>query len=145
MEDKCVYCSSVDGLEFHHILPRSLGGTDDPHNLIRVCSVHHSILHNMGMRGDLSTLTKVGLQKAKEKGVVLGPLLRISPEQLAVISEERKVNTLDALSDKYGYDRNTILRAVKKWNEDSTAYSAKYEAQSTARTIASLRNTAAVV
>ena len=34
-------CTSTAGLEIHHIVPRSWGGTDDINNLVVVCAPHH--------------------------------------------------------------------------------------------------------
>ena len=34
-------CTSTTGLEIHHLVPRSWGGTDDPNNLVVVCAPHH--------------------------------------------------------------------------------------------------------
>lgn len=38
---KCRICGSDKGLEVHHILPRKLGGTDHPENLITLCRKCH--------------------------------------------------------------------------------------------------------
>lgn len=78
---KCNFCDSIAGLELHHIIPRSLGGTDGANNLITVCNDHHAILHGMKQRGNISALTKNGLAKAKSRGVVLG-----NPTNLATAS-----------------------------------------------------------
>ncbi|MBU1701161.1 MAG: HNH endonuclease, partial [Candidatus Eisenbacteria bacterium] len=44
-------CSSRRSLEVHHIIPRARGGSDEPDNLITLCSVHHrGIVHQMRMR-----------------------------------------------------------------------------------------------
>jgi hypothetical protein len=34
-------CTSTVGLEIHHLVPRSWGGTDDINNLVTVCAPHH--------------------------------------------------------------------------------------------------------
>ncbi|MFO1536440.1 MAG: HNH endonuclease signature motif containing protein [Actinomycetota bacterium] len=34
-------CTSTVGLEIHHLVPRSWGGTDDINNLVVVCAPHH--------------------------------------------------------------------------------------------------------
>jgi hypothetical protein len=70
--NKCNFCDVREGLEWHHIIPRSLGGTDDDFNMLLVCSQHHAILHGMIRRANISELTKVGLEKAKKRGVKLG-------------------------------------------------------------------------
>jgi hypothetical protein len=70
--DKCNYCEATTGLHTHHILPKSLGGTDDGHNLLTVCKEHHWMLHGVHERASFSELTKRGIAKAKEKGVMFG-------------------------------------------------------------------------
>lgn len=37
------HCSDNINLEVHHIVPRRLGGTDHPENLITLCHEHHRI------------------------------------------------------------------------------------------------------
>lgn len=39
-------CQATAYLEYHHVVPWSLGGrSDDPDNLRRICSAHHRMLH----------------------------------------------------------------------------------------------------
>ena len=40
----CELCGSQRGLELHHIIPKSLGGTDELENLILICRKCHSLL-----------------------------------------------------------------------------------------------------
>ncbi len=40
---KCAVCSFDEVVEIHHIIPRRLGGDDDPDNLILLCPNHHSL------------------------------------------------------------------------------------------------------
>ena len=42
----CATCGNNDILEFHHILPKAKGGTDDYDNIILLCACCHSALHN---------------------------------------------------------------------------------------------------
>ena len=44
--NKCACCSSIDFLIFHHIIPKTEGGTDEYDNLILVCACCHSAIHN---------------------------------------------------------------------------------------------------
>lgn len=43
--NRCAICGSTDGLETHHIIPRSKGGTDRKTNLITLCERHHNKRH----------------------------------------------------------------------------------------------------
>ena len=42
-------CSQEDvinhELHLHHVVPVAKGGTDDPTNLVLLCSVHHALVH----------------------------------------------------------------------------------------------------
>ena len=69
----CVLCGTTEGLEHHHAVPKSKGGTNDESNLITLCGAHHGALHYMSNRADISALTKAALAKLKDSGVKLGP------------------------------------------------------------------------
>lgn len=74
--ENCAVCGIGGALEDHHVIPRSVGGSDDETNILTVCSCCHGKLHgsNKGKRwnASISALTKAGLAKKKEAGVVLG-------------------------------------------------------------------------
>ena len=42
---RCALCDSPRGLQIHHVMPRSEGGSNDPMNLITLCWVCHAIAH----------------------------------------------------------------------------------------------------
>ena len=44
---QCAMCSSVNGLQIHHIIKRSQGGSDMPDNLIALCWKCHAVAHGM--------------------------------------------------------------------------------------------------
>ena len=67
--------------------------------------------------------TKDSLARKKSEGVILGPKLKIQPDNLRAICEGRtKGLTLDVLSEQYNVDRNTILRNIKKWSANLDGY-----------------------
>jgi 5-methylcytosine-specific restriction endonuclease McrA len=45
---RCTACGATRDLEVHHIVPRRLGGPDEPANLITLCAACHSRLHGSG-------------------------------------------------------------------------------------------------
>jgi hypothetical protein len=69
--DFCVACGTHEELHSHHLKPRAAGGTDEETNLITLCNKCHAIYHNLNFRSH-SHLTKLGLEKAKKRGVKLG-------------------------------------------------------------------------
>ena len=42
---RCEECSSTSELEWHHIIPFSKGGTDEPENLKVLCQLCHKLYH----------------------------------------------------------------------------------------------------
>ena len=56
----CALCGSTDNLEHHHVLPRSLGGTDDEDNLLTLCA------RRFGMIGCVSGVEKIRCPCGKE-------------------------------------------------------------------------------
>lgn len=113
--------------------------------MIRVCPEHHGILNEMKRRTNISSLTREGLEKTKAKGTILGGLIKISPETIRLLIADRVYHTLDWCSAKYGYDRNTICRSIKKYDEDYEAYIKRYEGQAVARQIVALKSAAATL
>lgn len=46
MNNMCVYCGTSQGLQMHHIIYRSHGGSDEDDNLICLCWRHHAAVHD---------------------------------------------------------------------------------------------------
>lgn len=70
---KCCNCGKEKDLEYHHIVPLSMGGSNNLSNLCCLCYSCHSLIH-FGEKKNIShsEATKAGLQRAKEKGIKLG-------------------------------------------------------------------------
>ena len=51
-------CGSDRWLHLHHVVPVARGGTDDPTNLVCLCSEHHALVHqtSFGLEGQVSWL-----------------------------------------------------------------------------------------
>lgn len=74
MKDKCVNCGG-QAEHYHHVIPKSLGGTDNKTNLVPLCNSCHGKLHGIEFTsGKLShsELTRLGLEKARQKGKRIG-------------------------------------------------------------------------
>lgn len=48
----CEICGTMQGVGDHHLLHRSLGGGDEPHNLLATCAACHFQLHKEKVGGD---------------------------------------------------------------------------------------------
>lgn len=48
---RCALCDSTKYIQIHHIVKRSQGGGNHPHNLITLCADCHALAHGMDLRG----------------------------------------------------------------------------------------------
>lgn len=48
---RCALCDSGKTIQIHHIIKRSCGGSDHPHNLICLCSDCHALAHGTNLQG----------------------------------------------------------------------------------------------
>lgn len=65
---RCALCDDVRGLQIHHVMPRSAGGSDDAMNLITLCWRCHAEAHGTFMpeRGrDASTRNELAAELAQ--------------------------------------------------------------------------------
>ena len=42
---RCALCDNNRGLQIHHVMKRSQGGSNSPHNLITLCMYCHNTIH----------------------------------------------------------------------------------------------------
>lgn len=77
-------------------------------------------------RLSISERTKASLANKKQQGIILGGNAAIPPDTLKAICEDRETHTLDQLSAKYGYNRMTIQRNVKKWSSSLEGYASRW-------------------
>ena len=70
---QCCNCGSKKELEYHHVVPVSLGGKDVNSNIVCLCyPCHQKIHYGESKHGLHSTVIKRGLEVAKAKGKKLG-------------------------------------------------------------------------
>jgi hypothetical protein len=70
----CCNCGSEDDVQYHHIVPLSYGGNNVISNMCCLCGSCHDKIHYKKDRGNLSESVKAGLNRARQRGVVLGHL-----------------------------------------------------------------------
>lgn len=69
-QKKCINCDD-DAVHWHHVVPRAVGGSDRPSNLVALCGKCHGLIHDKRFLNH-GELTRIGLAKAKAKGKQLG-------------------------------------------------------------------------
>ena len=67
---QCANCGG-QATHKHHIVPKSLGGTDNLSNLVSLCEICHGKVHSQNFTNHRA-LQKVGIEKAKKLGKYKG-------------------------------------------------------------------------
>jgi hypothetical protein len=92
----CALCGSKKALEHHHVVPKSLGGSDEQENILTLCSVHHVMIHNLNdKRIHSASLIRQAKKNQKAKGEFLGGHIpfgyQLSGNKLIDHPEEQKI------------------------------------------------------
>ena len=67
-EDKCAVCGKQDYLEFHHLIAKEKGGTDEYDNLIVLCGCCHAAVHGRKYNENKPNCnTSISYEEAKPK------------------------------------------------------------------------------
>lgn len=70
---ECAACGVENDLHFHHLQPKSKGGSDEETNLVTLCTICHGLWHNMNWSHTHSQLVAEGIDRARDNGIRLGP------------------------------------------------------------------------
>ena len=102
---QCCNCHSIKNLEYHHIIPFALGGSDINSNMCCLCRDCHIALHH----SDSSYFKKVKLIRPDKKtGRPKTTIDKLPPLFINDI-KEGKLNPTE-LSRKYQIARNTVYK-----------------------------------
>lgn len=103
---KCCNCHSVQNLEYHHIIPFILGGSDINSNMCCLCRNCHTALHN----SDYSYFKKVKLVRPDRTIGRPKTSYKDIPYELREDLKNKNYNTITALANKYGISRRSIYK-----------------------------------
>ena len=127
----CVACGTTDNLNQHHLVPRSLGGSDDDSNLLTLCGSCHAKVHQVRADWRHSELTKKALQAKKDRGESTGHIpygkqlsadgvhLEDCRDEQNIVSEIQRLRRSGMSFNKVATDlnkRNILKRDKSKWN-----------------------------
>lgn len=130
----CAACGSEDDLQYHHLVPVSLGGENSPSNIIVLCAACHQKWHKQGGRTNHNYLVKDGIAKAKANGVKMGrkprsdesDILRTIAEKStqfnegSLITEGEIMDELNLRPTQYSKYKRRLFAAMEydKWPYD---------------------------
>ena len=106
-------------LEVHHIIFRSLGGTDDERNLITLCEKCHKAIHD-GILILTKKPKKLNLKYATQMSIIRSQLLKFYPnaiETFGFVTKENR-NNLN-LQKEHFIDACVIASAGKKFKQSN--------------------------
>ena len=72
IHDHCVACGQTGNLTQHHLVPRSLGGSDADENLLTLCGSCHAKAHQVQADWRHGELTRSAMQRKKARGECIG-------------------------------------------------------------------------
>ena len=68
----CAACGQEHDLQYHHLVPLSMGGENKPSNIVVLCAPCHQIWHRQNGADHHNYLVKEGIAKAQANGVHVG-------------------------------------------------------------------------
>ena len=117
----CINCLSDEKeIQYHHVIPLSLGGQDILSNIVPLCEDCHNLIHHAKIKkGNLShsELIKAGINKAKAEGKQPGrksTTIKDIPENFLKLYDKikNKEITIMGASRELGLSRPTIYKYI---------------------------------
>ena len=118
----CINCLSNDKpIQYHHVVPISLGGQDILSNIVPLCEDCHNLIHHAKTKkGNLShsQLIKAGLDRAKIEGKQIGRKLttvEVIPKEFFNFYDKikNKEITIAAAARELNISRPTVYKYIR--------------------------------
>jgi hypothetical protein len=97
-KDICFECGSDNGIEYHHVVPYIKGGT----KTIPLCIECHGKVHSIDFV-KARELKKIGIQRAKERGVVFGRRVGVKEPIEKWLEKESTQKIIPLLKQRISY------------------------------------------
>ena len=110
---QCCNCGSTEDLQYHHIIPISIGGKDINSNMCCLCHKCHYKLHHNGKESKVDNfgeLIKRGQARAQKRGIHIGA----TANEVTVIFNDDRTKVFNNAKDVAEY-LNCGLRSVQHW------------------------------
>ena len=107
---RCRNCGTKTDIEYHHIIPLSLGGNDTLSNIVPLCSTCHELLH-FGKNNEIShsEATKRGVAKARAAGKQIGRKTGVKVETAKSVRAKGMILSLSSDFRGYMTDKEVML------------------------------------
>jgi 5-methylcytosine-specific restriction endonuclease McrA len=111
---KCANCHAETDLHLHHIVPLSNGGTNNPTNLVFLCTDCHSKVHSAKIAR--SELIKLGKERAKENDPEWreGRPPKFTKKQIEHALQLLETHSYKQVEELTGISKSTLIRAKRK-------------------------------
>lgn len=115
----CANCHVECGNDiiFHHVVPLSVGGTNNISNIVPVCQSCDGIIHSLD-RTNWKALQRAGIEKAKAEGKYTGRKpMDLNKEQFAAMVADYRAGkrTATSIFTELGISATTFYRKIKQW------------------------------
>lgn len=117
---ECVNCGGLEYIQYHHIVPLVLGGTNNIKNIVPLCGNCHALIHDLNNLRH-KELQRQGIDVALAKGVKFGRPSIEFPEKWEKIYNQWKNGEITAKKamELLNLKRNTFYRLVQKYLEET--------------------------
>ena len=112
---RCALCDSTKYIQIHHIVKRSEGGGNHPHNLITLCADCHALAHGLDLRGLADVEKDRRNPFDMEKLTQLARILNLSKEENALMLDlaGKKRNAVAPDLPEYILERDYVSAALR--------------------------------
>ena len=108
---ECCNCGAL-ATHKHHIVPKSLGGSDRPSNLALLCERCHGLIHQRAFVRH-QVLTQAGVDKARAKGKQLGRPVSYNPDQVAMVKRlKEEGKSVREIGRMVGLTKSVVARVI---------------------------------
>ena len=115
----CVNCQKDCGPDilYHHIVPLSIGGTNNISNIVPVCENCDGLIHSID-RTNWKALQRAGIERAKLEGKYQGrKSMALDREQFTAMVKDYRAGkrTATSIFTELGISNTTFYRKIKEW------------------------------
>ena len=116
----CVNCSKNCGNDiiFHHIVPLSVGGSNNISNIVPICEQCDGLIHSIN-RTNWKALQRAGIERAKAEGKYKGrKAMELDKEQFSLMVKDYRdgKRTATSIFTELGISAPTFYKRIKEWN-----------------------------